>query len=123
MEEAFSKKTRAEWQQIFRKASFGKPGTRGARLRCEPCFTYEELLSHPQVEANEMIISLPHPTRGEIKMLGIPVKLKKTPGKARLAPPLLGQHTKEILSEIGYTPEEISELESKKVIKIAGVPH
>ncbi|PIP05218.1 MAG: hypothetical protein COX52_13145, partial [Syntrophobacterales bacterium CG23_combo_of_CG06-09_8_20_14_all_48_27] len=60
-----------------------------------------------------------HPVRGMIKMLGVPVKLKKTPGRPQLPPPLLGEHSEEILREIGYTDEQIGELVAAKVIKVA----
>ncbi|MDY6853644.1 MAG: CoA transferase [Thermodesulfobacteriota bacterium] len=106
LDEAFSKKTRLEWQQIFREN----------RLRCDPCLTYEELFAHPQVEANEMVVDLKHPKRGTMKMLGIPVKLRKTPGKADTPPPLLGQHTEEILLKLGYSNKDVEELSNKKVI-------
>lgn len=109
LDEAFSKKTRTEWQQLFREK----------RLRCDPCLNYEELFAHPQVEANEMLVTLEHPTRGRLKMLGIPVKLKKTPGDATKPPPLLGQHTKEILLDLGYTDREIEELRDTGVIRMA----
>lgn len=109
LDEAFSKKTRAQWQQLFREQ----------RLRCDPCLTYEELFAHPQVEANEMVITMEHPVRGTIKMLGIPVKLKKTPGKALKPPPLLGQHTEEILLDLGYSAKEIEELRAMGVIRKA----
>ena len=68
LDEAFSKKTRAEWAQAFKEA----------KMRCDPCLTYEELCAHPQVQANEMIINMEHPVRGNMKLLGVPVKLKKT---------------------------------------------
>jgi len=109
LDEAFSKKTRAEWQQLFREA----------RMRCDPCLTYEELCAHPQLEANEMIYTTNHPTRGEVKMLGLPVKLKKTPGKPQGPSPQLGQHTAEILLGLGYSNESIAELEAEKVIRTA----
>jgi len=109
LDEAFSYKTRAEWQQLFREN----------RLRCDPCLTYEELFAHPQVEANEMLITIEHPTRGPLQMLGIPVKLKKTPGDVTKPPPLLGQHTKEILLNLGYSAEEIEELRAAGVIRMA----
>ncbi|MFQ5875470.1 MAG: CaiB/BaiF CoA transferase family protein, partial [Dehalococcoidia bacterium] len=48
LDEAFSKKTKAEWQKLFREA----------RMRCDPCLDYEELFAHPQVAANEMVVSL-----------------------------------------------------------------
>jgi crotonobetainyl-CoA:carnitine CoA-transferase CaiB-like acyl-CoA transferase len=108
LDEAFSKKARAEWQQIFREA----------RLRCDPCLTYEELFDHPQVAANEMVITMQHPVRGPIRMPGIPVKLKRTPGGPQGPPPLLGQHTKEILVELGYSAQEIDELVEKRVVKV-----
>jgi len=109
LDEAFSQKTRAEWQQIFREA----------RMRCDPCLTYEEVCAHPQLEANEMIYTIDHPSRGEVKMLGLPVKLKKTPGKPQGPSPQLGQHTAEILLRLGYSKEDITELEAEKVIRTA----
>jgi CoA:oxalate CoA-transferase len=108
LDEAFSKKTWAEWHQIFKEA----------KMRCDPCLTYEELFAHPQVEANEMIITMDHPVRGKIKMLGVPVKLKKTPGQPQYPAPLLGQHTEEILLQLGYTNEEIARLEAEGVVKV-----
>jgi crotonobetainyl-CoA:carnitine CoA-transferase CaiB-like acyl-CoA transferase len=108
LDEAFSKKTRAEWQKIFR----------DAKMRCDPCLTYQEVTEHPQLVANDIITTVQHPVRGEVKMLGLPVKLKKTPGRPQGSSPLLGQHTEEILSGLGYTPEDISRMESEGVIKI-----
>ncbi len=108
LDEAFSKKTRAEWQQIFKEA----------KMRCDPCLTYAELCAHPQTEANGMICTVNHPVRGEIKMLGTPVKLKKTPGRPQGPSPLLGQHTEEILLKLGYTAKDIANLEAQGVIKI-----
>jgi crotonobetainyl-CoA:carnitine CoA-transferase CaiB-like acyl-CoA transferase len=108
LDEAFSKKTRAEWQQLFKEA----------KMRCDPCLTYEEACAHPQIEANEMIYTTNHPAQGEIKMLGMPVKLKGTPAQPQGPSPLLGQHTEEILLELGYTSKDIAELEAEKVIRI-----
>ncbi len=108
LDEAFSKKTRAEWAQLFREA----------KMRCDPCLTYEELCTHPQIEANEMIYATRHPVRGDIRMLGNPIKLKKTPANPQGPSPLLGEHTEKILLELGYTPENIAELEKEGVVKI-----
>lgn len=107
LDEAFSQKTRAEWQQLFREA----------KMRCDPCLTYEEICAHPQMEANEMICTVHHPTRGELKMLSLPVKLKQTPGHPQGPSPLLGQHTEEILLKLGYTSQDIADLESAGVIR------
>jgi CoA:oxalate CoA-transferase len=108
LDEAFSKKTRAEWAQIFREA----------KMRCDPCLTYEELCAHPQVEANDIIYSTNHPVRGLIKMVGIPVKMTKTPGSPQGPAPLLGQDTEEILSGLGYSTDEIVAMEKEGIIKI-----
>jgi crotonobetainyl-CoA:carnitine CoA-transferase CaiB-like acyl-CoA transferase len=107
LDEAFRRKTRAEWAQIFREA----------HMRCDPCLTYEEVCAHPQLKENEMIYVAEHPTRGEVRMLGLPVKLKKTPGKPQGPSPMLGQHTEEILLGLGYSARDIAELEAEKIIR------
>ncbi len=107
LDEAFSKKTRAEWSRIFR----------DARMRCDPCLTYEEVCAHPQLEANGMITSVHHPTRGEVKMLGLPVKLAGTPGRPPGPSPALGQHNEEILLKLGYKTKDIADLEAQGIIK------
>lgn len=109
LDEAFSKKTRAEWQQIFREA----------RMRCDPCLTYAEISEHPQMQANDMIFTTRHPSRGEVKMLGVPVKLKKTRGQPQGPSPLLGQHTEEILQQLGYSSEDIAGMEQARVVRRA----
>jgi formyl-CoA transferase len=106
LDEAFSKKTRAEWQKLFKEA----------KMRCDPCLNYEELFSHPHIEANKMVIDVEHPTRGKIKNLAPPVRFKKTEAVPRRSAPLLGQHTEEILLELGYSPQDIQELKQQKVI-------
>jgi crotonobetainyl-CoA:carnitine CoA-transferase CaiB-like acyl-CoA transferase len=107
LDEAFGRKTRAEWQQIFREA----------KMRCDACLTHQEVCSHPQIEANRMIYSTIHPVRGEIKMLGAPFILEKTPAQPQGPAPLLGQHNKEILSRLGYSAAEIARLQSEEVIR------
>lgn len=104
----FIQKTAAEWQQIFREN----------RMRCDPCLDYSDLFDgpHPQVAANEMLVKMDHPVVGEIKMLGLPVKLKGTPGEPKCRPPLLGEHTAEILQEVGLTAAEISDLDKKGIV-------
>jgi len=109
LDEAFMKRTRAEWAQVFREA----------KMRCDPCLTFEELCAHPQVEANDIIFSTTHPARGETKMLGVPVKLKKTPARPQGPAPLLGQDTDAILRQLGYESDEIAKMEADNIIRIA----
>ena len=56
-----------------------------------------------------MVIELEHTTAGKVKTLGHPVKFSRTPAKVALAAPTLGQHTQQVLSQMGYTPMEIEE--------------
>ena len=86
-------------------------------MRCDPCLTYDEISAHPQTEANEIVYTTHHAIRGETKMLGVPVRLKETPGCPQGPAPLLGEHTEEILLEMGFTSEDIETLESEGIIK------
>jgi len=71
---------------------------------CGRVKSYEEVLDHPQAEANDMFQTIEHPTAGELTLLGIPVRMSETPGSIRRHPPLAGEHTDEVIKE--YTSEE-----------------
>jgi len=81
-----------------------------------PINSYAEALADPQALARQMVVDLVHPGAGPIKALGVPVKLSDTPGAVDRPAPLLGQHTSEILAELGYTEAEQQDLKAQGVI-------
>ena len=97
---------RETWLQIFAEAG----------LPCAPINTIAQLFADPQVHHREMIVEVEHPTAGRIKLPGIPAKFSLTPGRVQSPPPLLGQHTEEILTGLlGYSAEAIARLRSDGV--------
>ncbi len=100
-----SKKTTDEWIKLL-----GQEGIPCGRIR-----RVGEVLESENTKAREMMVEVEDPARGKMKLLGIPVKLSNTPGDIRLTPPLLGQHTEEVLKELGYSEEEVKELKSKGI--------
>ena len=77
---------------------------------CAPVQTHREIAIHPQVSHNDMIVRVDHPTAGPVRLTGIPVKFSETPGVVSRAAPLLGQHTREILEELGMDAEAVQRL-------------
>ena len=70
----------------------------------------------PQVQANDYIVDFDHPQHGTIQMLGMPVRLSETPGSIRSPAPEFGQHSEEILLDLGYDWDAISDLRKREVI-------
>jgi crotonobetainyl-CoA:carnitine CoA-transferase CaiB-like acyl-CoA transferase len=81
-----------------------------AGVPCGPIHDYRQVFEDEHTRAREMEVRLEHPVEGEIRALGIPVKMSDTPGSIRHAAPLLGEHTAEVLVEAGFTTEEINAL-------------
>ena len=87
-----------------------------AGIPAGPVLTLDQVLTHAQLQARNMLPQMTHPTAGEIQMTGIPHRLSETPGQLRLSPPELGEHSKEILQELGFTKPQICTLESDGII-------
>ena len=103
----FVTKTYEEWARGFRQED----------LLFSTINALSDLSSDPQVLENEYIVDFAHPVLGPVKFVGLPVQFSKTPGTLRLCSPELGQHTEEVLLEVGgYTWEEINKLADQGVI-------
>ena len=88
-----------------------------AQLPAGPVNDILQMHQDPQAIARDMIVDVDHATAGAVKTIGHPVKYSNTPAKVELAAPLLGQHSREVLVEIGYQPKRIEALiQSKAVI-------
>lgn len=104
--ERFCTRTRDEWLSVLDENG----------ILCAPVNTYEEAFSDPQVLQNEMVIEFDHPRAGKVVSIGLPLKFSRASGKVRLPPPLLGEHTEEILTMLGYSSEDIRGLRASNVV-------
>ena len=100
-------KSGKEWFAIFDAA--GVPAG--------PVRFVQELTSEEQVIANDMIVEVNHKAAGKVRMAGPMISMSATPLKAQFASPALGEHTYEILSELGFDDREISHLKSQNIVQ------
>jgi len=89
----------------------------GAAIPCGPVNDMQGLFDDPQVRHRGMVAEIPHPSIGTLRLTGIPVRHSETPGTIRRPPPLLGEHTDDVLAEVlGYSPEKIASLRDRGAI-------
>lgn len=106
LQREFRKRTTRQWQERF---------TSGGVL-FSPVNTFSDVLESEQARANELTVEVEHPTAGRLRQIAPAVKLSDTPGEVRLPPPLLGQHSREILVEAGFSEEEVTGLLGRNVV-------
>lgn len=87
-----------------------------AHLPAGPVNDILQMHADPQVHAREMILDVEHPTAGTVKTLGHPVKFSATPASITRAAPQLGQHTREVLTQIGYDAAQIEALITSQAV-------
>jgi crotonobetainyl-CoA:carnitine CoA-transferase CaiB-like acyl-CoA transferase len=102
----FRQRTVAEWMDALEAAD----------VLCAPVNDYPGLVRHPQVVASGFITEQDHPRAGRFKTIATPVKLEKTPGTIRSPAPALGEHSRDVLSEAGFSRAEIDALAAAHVI-------
>jgi crotonobetainyl-CoA:carnitine CoA-transferase CaiB-like acyl-CoA transferase len=83
---------------------------------CAPALTRTQVLSHPQVIASETLVETMHPHAGRLRQARPPARFDKTPAGIQCGAPLLGEHTDEVLKEVGLSANEIADLRAERVI-------
>ncbi len=102
----FLTKTRDEWFDFLKSKD----------ICIAPVYQLGEVFSDPQIAHRKMMLELDHPTEGKVKQVGLPIKLSDTPGGVRSFGPFLGEHTAEILKELGYNSKKMADLRHDKVV-------
>ena len=96
----FLERTVSEWLALI-----------GDQFPCGPINDFKQVFAMPHVKEREMLVEMEHPTIGQLPLVGSPLKMSGTRVEYRLPPPLMGQHTKEILREVlGYSDEKVDAL-------------
>ena len=104
--EALGLRSSVEWAQIMDRA--GVP--------CSPVNSIDTVLSLPQVLHRQMVVDVPHDEIPDLRLPGIAIKLSDSPGSVRLPPPRLGEHTAEVLLQLGCSHAQIDDLRTSGTV-------
>lgn len=109
----------ARLQELFaaQPASHWIAAMNAAGIPGGPIQTVPEVMNDPQTLHRQMRVEIPHPTAGTLPVVGVPFKFGDTPAAVRRHPPLLGEHTAEVLREIGYTQAEVARLAQDGIVR------
>jgi crotonobetainyl-CoA:carnitine CoA-transferase CaiB-like acyl-CoA transferase len=102
----FLTKTRDEWIDMLRKAD----------VCCAPVYNLKEVFKDTHVLERDMVQEIDHPIEGAVKQLGFPWKFSETPAEIKSSPPALGEHTHEVMQNLGYSKETIDAFKEKGII-------
>ena len=106
LQKTFINKTSREWVKILNEAS----------VPCGPILNVQQVFEDEQVQALGLATEVKHPTLGTLRIQNVPVTLSRTPGVVKTASPDTGEHTDEVLGELGYTSAEIKTLREERVV-------
>jgi len=106
MSNGFAKKTSAEWVDILNKA--GVPSG--------PIYRMDQVFADPQVKHMQVATEVEHPALGKLRLINQPIKLSRTPAKLVAATPARGEHTEEVLLDLGFDLQEIKKLKSEGIV-------
>ncbi|MDT5208881.1 MAG: hypothetical protein QOF67_1296 [Mycobacterium sp.] len=106
LQEVFDTRSTEEWMALLDEHD----------IISAPVYDYSQVFDDPQVRHNGLLAHAEHPVVGGLQLVGQPIKLSDTPARIALAPPLPGEHTDDILRELGYEPEQIRTLRQNGTI-------
>ncbi|RUQ31149.1 CoA transferase [Peribacillus cavernae] len=106
LSEVIKRKTTTEWISLLNAYS----------IPCGPINDLKQVFEDPQVKERQMVWNCEHPTAGDIRFVGSPLKFSRTPAECKRHPPVAGEHTEEVLTHLGYDPVEISNLKKDKIV-------
>jgi crotonobetainyl-CoA:carnitine CoA-transferase CaiB-like acyl-CoA transferase len=106
LDEHFSQRPTAEWMAVLEEADF----------LCAPAYDYTQVMEEPHFYEAGYLVEYPHPRLGPLTMVNFPIKFSESPAAIQGPEPEMGEHTEEVLTSLGYSPQEIEALREEGVV-------